>query len=220
VDKRFARRLFTRIRTLYGIEDTNSLGFTTNISSSGMFLAGRLFQPGTELAISLEPEPTRIISVRGEVRWGLRAPAQLSTVVRSGMGIELISPSEEYLTFLSQLAEQRVRRHPRLDVHIEVRFYHRERFLKEYTENLSQGGLFIVTERQFELDTQLNIDLVIPDLAGPLQVSGRVVYLVDAERAQDLQVQPGIGVKLVEPDPETAAQLQSYVEKLMRLYGE
>ncbi len=220
MDKRLAGRIFTRMRVLFGPQGPVTEGFALNLSAEGVFISAlRLHPPGTDLRIRLLPIGGAAIELCGTVQWGLRVPQQLVSVVRPGMGIRLVSPPTAYVDFFSGLLKANTNRaHPRLEARLEVRFYRRETFLKEYTENISRGGLFIATETPFAEGTELTVDLVIPDLAAVWTVTGRVAYRLDAEQANLLATPAGVGVKITQIDARTEEAFRGYVQRIMRLY--
>lgn len=219
-NRRLASRIFTRVRLLYGLQKPEADGYALNVSADGMFIsATRLHLPGTNLHLRLLPAGGAGIELTGTVRWGLRVPPQLVTVVKPGMGILLSSPPEAYLDFVSSLAAAKTQRaYPRVAARLEVRYYHRQHFLKDYTETISQGGLFIATTEPFERDAEVQVELVIPDLATVLPVTGRVAYRLDEKEAAALGTTPGIGVQITAIDPRTDETLRAYVQRVMRVY--
>lgn len=208
------------MQVLFGLREPETEGRALNISASGVFIStSRPHLPGTNLLVRLLPTVTDSVDLRGIVRWGQRIPPQLAEVVKPGMGVQIVSPPEAYLDLLMSLAAAKIRRaHPRVEARLEVRYYHRQHFLKEYTENISQGGLFIATCEPFELGTSVQVELVIHDLAVPLPLGGRVAYRVDQEEALALGSTPGIGVQITAIDPRTEETLSAYVRRISRLY--
>jgi uncharacterized protein (TIGR02266 family) len=219
-NRRFSNRIFTRVRLLYGLQKPEADGYALNVSAAGLFIsASRLYLPGTNLQIRLLPIDAPGIDLCGTVRWGLRVPPQLVTVVKPGMGVLLASPPHAYLDFFTALAAAKTQRaHPRVAARLEVRYYHRQQFLKDYTETIGQGGLFIATGAPFEPDAEVHVDLVIPDLAVSLPITGRVAYRLDEQKAAALGTKPGIGVQITAIDPRTDETLRTYVQRLMRFY--
>lgn len=219
-NRRLSNRIFTRVRLLYGREKPDADGYALNISSEGMFIsATRLHTPGTRLLIRMLPVGAAAIEMGGVVRWGLQVPARLAAIVKPGIGVLLSSPPKAYVDFFSALAASKVQRtYPRMEVRLEVRYYHRQQFLKDYTENISQGGMFIATTEPFELGTQVRVELVIPDLATVLPITCRVAYVLRPEDAPAVDSTPGIGVEIVEMDPRTDETLRTYLQRIMRLY--
>jgi len=220
MDKRVANRMLSRVKVVFGPQVPEALGFALNLSADGLFVtAVRVFPPPTRLRIRLEPIGAPAIEVDGRVAWGLRVPQRLLSVVKPGMGIRLESPPAEYLDFFFRLMKTSpLRSSQRVDARFEVRFYHREHFVKEYTENISHGGLFVATEEAVEPGSEVKVDLMIPDLARIWQVAGRVAYRLDAEKARQLDSPPGIGIQLTAIDPPVEKAFRAYVDMLIRLY--
>lgn len=220
MNKRFANRIFSRVKVLYGPQTPEFGGFVLNLSADGLFVSGpRLFGPPTSLQVRLQPAGLAAIDLAGHVRWGFRVPPALASVLRPGMGVSLGEPPAAYLDYFSSLATLNAKRaDPRLGARLEVRFYHREAFLKEYTENICRGGLYIATDEPVENGAEIKIDIVIPDLAATWPVTGRVAYTLDADQARDLETKPGVGIQITRIDPGTEAAFRAYVERLMRLY--
>lgn len=220
MDKRYAQRILGRIKVYFGPQAPDSLGFALNLSADGLYVSStKVYHPPAELAIRLEPIGEPVIEVRGLVRWSQRIPPRLVSVVKPGMGIRLDSPPREYLDLFSRLVRLRPQRaSPRLEARLEARFYHRESLIKEYTENISRGGLFVATDEIFEPGAEIRVDLVIPDLATVWQVVGRVAYQLDAEKARLLESRPGVGIEITAIDPAIEAAFRAYVQRIMRLY--
>jgi uncharacterized protein (TIGR02266 family) len=208
------------VRLLFGLQKPEADGYALNVSAEGLFIsATRIHLPGTSLQIRLLPLGGNAIDLCGSVRWGVRVPPHLAAVVKPGMGVLLSSPPQAYLDFVTALASSKSpRTSPRVEARLEVRYYHRQQFLKEYTENISQGGFFIATSEPFELGAEVRIELVIPDLAAVLPVTGRVAYRLDEKGAAALGSSPGIGVQITAIDPRTDETLRSYVQRILRLY--
>jgi uncharacterized protein (TIGR02266 family) len=219
-NRRLSERIFTRLRLQYGLQKPDADGYALNISATGLFASTLRPQlPGTSLHVRLLPTGAEGIDLRGTVCWSQRVPPQLASVVKSGMGIRLSPPPPAYLDLLVSLAASKLQRaHPRVAAHLEVRYRHREEFLKDYTENISLGGLFIATREPLERGTPVHVELVIHDLAVPLSLVGRVAYRLDEAEAAALGAVTGIGVQITEIDPRTEETLRSYVQRITRLY--
>ena len=220
MDKRYSRRILSRVKVLFGPQAPDCLGFALNLSANGLYLSStRVFPPPTELRFRLEPIGARAIEVCGRVRWGQRVPQGLVSVVKPGMGVKLDSPPGDYLDFFSRLVKMSPQRtSPRVEARLEVRFYHRELLIREYTENICRGGFFIATDEVFEPGDEIRVDLVIPDLATVWQVIGRVAYCLDAEKARQLESPAGVGIEITRTDPRVEEAFRAYVQRIMRLY--
>lgn len=220
MNKRFAKRIFNRVKVLFGPKEPDLGGFVLNLSADGLLVsAPKLFAPPTRLNVRLLPVGVAPVDVKGEVRWGLKVPPALASVVRPGMGIRLESPPRSYLDYFVSLVNLNAKRaDPRLAARLEVRFYHHEVFVKEYTENICRGGLYIVTAEPFDVGDEIKVDLIVPGLAATWPITGRVAYVLDAGQAEDLDTSQGIGVQITGIDPRAEEEFRTYVQRIMRLY--
>lgn len=67
--------------------------------------------------------------------------------------------------------------------------------LADYTENLSEEGVFIATEQEIDPGTQILFEISFPALVKPIRLTGEVVWR-RARRGGDTPEAPGIGVRL------------------------
>lgn len=106
MEKQQQFRRSKRIEVRFGVERASYLGFTVDVSATGLFLkTTTVFPPHTELILEITLPDQRILSLRGEVMWAKRVPPQLARhVKKAGMGIELIEPSAAYREFAALLA--------------------------------------------------------------------------------------------------------------------
>ncbi|MBI3179528.1 MAG: TIGR02266 family protein [Deltaproteobacteria bacterium] len=65
-------------------------------------------------------------------------------------------------------------------------------FYSEWTENLSAGGLFVRTERTFQMGEEVTLHLSFPGLMQPLEVTGKVAWV----RARSAIQAAGVGVEV------------------------
>ncbi len=87
------------------------------------------------------------------------------------------------------------RSHPRFPLILAVDYPGAASTVRDYTENLSAGGLFIRTEREFEVGERVTLLLSFPDLLEPAEIEVEVVRMRAAGSSQP----PGVAV-WVPPD--------------------
>ena len=87
------------------------------------------------------------------------------------------------------------RAHPRFPLILAVDYPGAASTVRDYTENLSAGGLFIRTEREFEVGDRVALLLSFPDLLEPEVLEVEVVRLRPGSSNQT----PGVAV-WVPPD--------------------
>jgi uncharacterized protein (TIGR02266 family) len=107
------------------------------------------------------------------------------------------------------------RQHARTQVEIEVEYFLLDKFISDYTRNISQGGLFIRSERQLEHGTELTFRLNVAGLEEPLTVRGRVAWVRTPEQAKREAKEPGMGVQFVYASDEERRQVEQTVADLI-----
>ncbi|MBI3621207.1 MAG: PilZ domain-containing protein [Nitrospirae bacterium] len=99
MEKRPAKRELKRLFVRFGMELPTYVGYTTDISATGLFIkSSTIFPPQTVLKIALTLPDERVVFLSGVVMWSKRVPPQLARLVRkNGMGVRLQQPAQNYL---------------------------------------------------------------------------------------------------------------------------
>jgi uncharacterized protein (TIGR02266 family) len=84
-------------------------------------------------------------------------------------------------------------------------------FVDRYASDISQGGMYIVTDEPPEILTEVDVVLELPE-GHSVQLRASVVHVVDAERAKHEGREPGVGVQFVALDAPRKAQIYQLVE--------
>ena len=85
----------------------------------------------------------------------------------------------------------------------------RESFIDAYTENVSEGGLFITTENPLEHGERFLLKLELPDVSEPMQIKCEVAWT--RKQGEDAEHPLGMGVKFVEITEEDKQALKKYL---------
>jgi uncharacterized protein (TIGR02266 family) len=94
------------------------------------------------------------------------------------------------------------REHPRFPLILAVQYVGADRVL-DYTENLSADGLFIRTEREFELGERPTLIVSFPQLLAPIELQVEVVR----RRAASGDTPAGVAVRVPDDRPEDRKRL-------------
>ncbi|MFC1591724.1 PilZ domain-containing protein [Thermodesulfobacteriota bacterium] len=88
-EKRSFKRNRKRIKLRYGVEQPEYVGFTEDVSASGMFIkTAKIVLPGSTIKIEIQGPDTVPIILEGRVIWGKRVPPNLIKLIKkSGMGV-------------------------------------------------------------------------------------------------------------------------------------
>ena len=105
MDKRGRTRHNKRLFIRFGLGAPDKVGFTEDVSSSGLFVKSHfVFAPGTLLKIELTLPDGPIVSMAAQVMWAKKVPpALIRHMKKSGMGLRLPHPDEVYKKFIEAL---------------------------------------------------------------------------------------------------------------------
>ena len=99
----------------------------------------------------------------------------------------------------------------RVEAKIEVEFKNFDQFYKEYTKNISKGGMFIKTNKVLKPQTVIEIFLKLPNVDQPLDLVGEVVHAIEPELAKQNNWEAGMGIHFVDFEEEAQKVLHDYV---------
>lgn len=215
---RLQERRAEKLIVKFGTQKLNNIGFVSNVSRGGIGIKAHGSYPkGTVLHVALDVTAGKTLKILGEVRW-TRDFSHLPT--HRGlkeMGIKLLEESPEYQEYIKEriARENERRQHERFEDAMEVVFDDPHELMKQYGENISQGGLYIRSEKPLPEGTITKIRLVIPDLMDAIHVVAKVVRV--EVLLEDTGVAYGIGLKFVEIQEEDQNRFSAYVEKVKGL---
>lgn len=91
-EKRGIKRRLKRINLMFGVDKPTNVGFTVDISDTGIFLkSANVYPPGALLDITLSMPNDGVAHFQGQVRWAKSVPPNLIHVVKkAGMGVKII----------------------------------------------------------------------------------------------------------------------------------
>jgi len=100
------RRVPIKIQVNFGLHDVANMGFTEDISVSGIFLkTAMVFPVGSQLRIEMVPDVGSVIRLLGKVHWSKQvAPNLVWSVADAGMGVQVVKflqGQDEYYRLLS-----------------------------------------------------------------------------------------------------------------------
>ena len=101
------------------------------------------------------------------------------------------------------------RAHPRFPLILAVQYVGAESVL-DYTENLSEGGLFIRTEREFDAGDRVTLVISFPQLLEPIELQVEVVR----RRSATLDAPGGVAVRVPDDRVDDRARLCEVARKI------
>lgn len=103
---------------------------------------------------------------------------------------------------------------PRVPARLQVGYgVEQPQTLRDYTINVSTGGLFLETEELLEVDTALSLQFEIKDLEAPIRCQGRVAWLNKQQKPIKPNLPAGMGIQFVDLSLEDLAAIREYVKE-------
>jgi type IV pilus assembly protein PilZ len=109
-------------------------------------------------------------------------------------------------------AIQERRRSRRRPFVIHVNYSTVDEVFSDFSENINEGGMFIVTTKHLEPGAEVRLEFSLPGGEQPVRVKGKVVFVRSPEEAT--MGPPGIGVQFGDLDPEAREQINEIVKNL------
>ena len=102
------------------------------------------------------------------------------------------------------------RRARRYAAELEVRYERASDFVREYTENVSHGGIFVRTEQPLRTGDLVKMHIMLPGEEQPLVIEGSVTH----SRPQPNGLPAGMGVEFIAYNPNDADRLQAFIARI------
>ena len=105
------------------------------------------------------------------------------------------------------------RKHPRAQKTLALSYEDHTGFVKAYTGNISQGGLFIKTRSPLESGEEFLLKLKLPGISDSLNIKCRVMWA--RKQGQDMKRPAGMGVKFCKMSSEDYTVLKQYLKTVL-----
>lgn len=108
------------------------------------------------------------------------------------------------------------RAHPRYSVDLDVSLGSDHNFYAGFTENLSEGGVFVATHLIKPVGERLELTIHLPDSDAVIRGLGEVRWL--RTYSEQSNVPPGMGVRFVELEPGSLEAIERFLERREPLF--
>lgn len=199
-DQRGHPRVPVSLRVMFGITKADRVGFVQDVSKSGLRIRARkAFPPKTQLVMKIEIPGRGMYPLTGVVRRARVIEPALPPFEPVEMGLVVIEQSRQLLQLIEDLlAIYRNRRNrERRERQLRVRMGEAKRLIDEYTHNVGEGGVFVVTENPPAKDEILLAQIDLPEPWGSIRAECQVVHVVDQDEAAASGRLPGAGLRFV-----------------------
>ncbi len=107
------------------------------------------------------------------------------------------------------------RRHSaRVPMELRVEYERLNQFFADYTRNISQGGLFIRTQKPLEPGKVLTFRITVPKLEEPFVLRGSVRWVITPDQASE-DDPAGMGIAFLYGSERERIAIESRIEELM-----
>lgn len=99
---------------------------------------------------------------------------------------------------------------PRFAAELEVHYRNAADFVREYSDNISRGGIFVRSEQPLQTGDLVQLHIVLPGQKEPLLIEGSVSHM----RAKSNGLPAGMGIEFIAFNPEHRDKLEHYIKSL------
>jgi len=126
----------------------------------------------------------------------------------------LVAVVKRFRNLIDRACEFSSRKQTRVQKTLSLMFKDRKSFVKAYTDNISKGGLFIMTERPLKQGEQFLLKLQVPDLPEPIKLNCEVSWV--REQTDTEKRPPGMGIKFYKMAKKDNQVLNQYFQTLIK----
>lgn len=231
-DKREDERIRAEIKVKFKTPKDFLKKYTEDISRGGIFIKAINPLPvDTKVKVVLVFPGSDEIGFTGRVVYVLNEDEATKIGRSPGMGIEFLNVDSDTSKKLKGIIErikakitldfEEKRNDERVLTEIKLKFKTTNGFIQKYTEDISKGGVFIKTNKPLPFDTRVKVLVELPD-SKQIELTGKVVYILNEKDAKAMMRNPGMGVQFIDVPPEIMKKLEEFIEeiKVKKLNGE
>ncbi len=108
------------------------------------------------------------------------------------------------------------RRAPRIDAELEVTLTGPHNFFNGFTENISNGGLFIATRQTFDIGTEFKINMKLEN--ETIEFVAKVAWIRSEDSSSDASIEPGMGLQFVNLSEKDKVIIDKFLKKKEPLF--
>ncbi|MEW6616003.1 MAG: TIGR02266 family protein [Thermodesulfobacteriota bacterium] len=135
--------------------------------------------------------------------------------IHSDFRMILTTIVERFRKMLGRASDFSSRKETRILQTLSLTYKDKKSFAKAYTGNLSNGGLFIITENPFQQGEQFLLKLQLPGLSDSVKVKCEVVWTRKKSETPETSP-PGMGVKFIDITKKNHLMLEQYLKEIAK----
>ncbi|MFC1580886.1 TIGR02266 family protein [Thermodesulfobacteriota bacterium] len=123
----------------------------------------------------------------------------------------VIELARKYRNLVEAVSEYSHRKEDRVLKTLSLRFKDRQSFIKAYSENISSGGLFILTDKPLRKGDAFFLKLQLPEMTDPMEIKCEVAWA--RKQVEDSANRPsGMGIKFMEMSDKDRSSIREYLK--------
>ena len=125
----------------------------------------------------------------------------------------IVAAVRRFKNMMDRACDFSTRKEERLLKTLSLNYKDRKSFIKAYTQDISNGGLFIKAKNPLKQGEQFMLNLQLPDLPEPMKIKCQVAWTKQDEGTAD-EHPPGMGVKFIEMSDKDSKTLKKYIKSI------
>ena len=109
------------------------------------------------------------------------------------------------------------RRFPRKPLQVEVGVYTETNFYQGFSENISEGGIFVATYDIKPTGEVIELEFKLPGEEEPIRVKGEVRWVREYNPANPDMI-PGMGIQFIELSEEAGKKIEKFIREQREPY--
>ena len=105
------------------------------------------------------------------------------------------------------------REQPRHTIRLDVNYRHGDNYLFSRSSNLSEMGIFLVTDAPMSTGTKLELRFAVQGDDNPIEVMGVVVWIDPGTDGAE----PGMGIRFLDPSEDTKRRVKALIRTMAYL---
>lgn len=199
-EQRKSKRVPADVRVYFGSRSADHLGFVQDISEEGMRIRARkAFPKDTALQLNVEVPGLGMVPAKGVVKRARKVLPPLPPNEPVEMGVVITEGSKVFREMILKLIAvfKEKRAGWRKEIQLSAVLGDAQRLLEEYTQNIGEGGLFVVTENPPKAEEKVAARVILPAPFGEIRAECLVVYVVPNDKAALYGRLPGCGLRFI-----------------------
>ncbi len=207
------------IRVYFGQRGADHLGFVQDISMEGMRIRARKgYPPNTPLHFNVEVPGQGMVPQKGTVKRTRPVQPAIPPNEPVEMGIVIVQGNKFVQEMVTNLLKEFFERRKTLrkEVQLKVTLGNVRRMIEEFTHDIGDGGIFVVTENPPPKGEILPVTLVLPDSLGDVRAECEVAHLITSDEAACHGQLPGCGLRFLAFSRNDEEKYNNYLDRLRK----